>query len=112
MRSPRQSFAMLVAAALAGATAGPVAAARAAEPPSLVAAPPASATDERDILDVLGVQRGPRQEPEVGKLMRFLLPVFSVNPTSGVSIGVGLSPPIALGPPERTIVWGFSASVL
>ena len=85
---------------------------RAAEADSIVTTTPAPGADERDVLDLFKLRRGPRKEPKQGELMRFLLPVFSVNPTSGVSLGVGLSAAIALGPPSDTIVSSMSGSVM
>jgi hypothetical protein len=114
MRSPRQASAPLLAAALIGSWAGPVAPARASEtpPPSLAAT--TAGMDDRDVLDVLGLRRGTERpsEPKRGQLMLFVIPVFSSSPTTGFALGAGASGAIALGSPIDTIVSSLSASLM
>lgn len=105
MRSPRRTPLLLLAAALFWA--GPADRAHAAE-----AAAVAPATDDRDVLELVGLRRGAPAEPRRGELMKFLLPVFSVSPTTGVALGLGLSGAIALGSPANTIVSSLSGSVM
>jgi hypothetical protein len=107
MRSVRGFSAPLVAAALAWASAGPGGRARAGEP-----ARPAEATDHRDLLDVVGLRRERPPDPKPGKLMMFVLPVFSASPTTGFALGAGASGAIVLGSPSDTIVSSMSASLM
>jgi hypothetical protein len=122
MRSPRQASAPLLAAALIGASAGPVAPARASEAPEPPEAPPLAITplprpagvDDRDLLEVLGLRQpaGRPPEPKRGKLMLFVIPVFSSSPTTGFALGAGASGAVALGSPADTIVSSLSASLM
>jgi hypothetical protein len=125
LRSPCPLRRLLVLTAIVHAWAAPAAAAPSAKPPD-EAPPPGSsndsprkpaepapaepAQDERDLLELLGLRHNTPPQPQIGKVMMFVVPSFGVNPTVGTSLGVAMTAAVALGPPESTTVSSFSAS--
>lgn len=68
--------------------------------------------DRTDLLDVLGISKGPAPAPKPFKLLPAIIPAVGYNPALGFLIGVVANFGMYLGDPERTTISNLSALVL
>jgi hypothetical protein len=79
----------------------------AAQPP----APTSESIDTADIFTALGLRMNKPKVPLPFDFMTLAVPTITVNPSQGVSVGVGASTAILLGDPADTMVSSATASV-